>query len=232
MTPSSALAKLELLIVSNDYSTLKMFARAWRDTGAHLDSTPSLACAEDLIVNREIHGIVVDAAVKGAFEFIRRIKESRGQGAPVIVVCAGDPQEEKAALDAGAHFVAQKPASASRVFDLLTLSRQDSPAQRRRYPRHKLIAPITIFSAGSQCRALLSDLSERGMSIRSAQAFTPSATLQFIFDVRSSAAIVGQGRVMWTNDDGYAGISFDSVRCSSSLPFAEWLEKHSVMLDT
>lgn len=230
MASSSALANLELLIVSNDYSTLKMFTSAWRETGSRLDSTPSIACANDLVTNRKIHGIVVDMGVKGAPEFISQLKKSRGQGAPVIVACTSASREEKAALDAGANFVVQRPFSTGRVFDLLTLGRRIPEPQRRGSLRHKLVAPVTIFTDGLQYRALISDLSECGMSIRSLPTFAPNTALQFLFDVHSSAAVVGQGKVIWTNADGYAGISFDSVRCSNSLPFAHWLDKHGVML--
>lgn len=230
MVPSFTVANLELLIVSSDYSTLKTFTRAWRESGTRLDSTPSLACATDVVASRAVHGIVVDAAIKGACEFIRKITESQGKAAPVIVACAGNPWEEREALAAGANFVVQKPFSTSRVFDLLTLSRRIPAPQRRRFLRHKLVTPVTIFSEGLQSRALTADLSERGMSICSAQMFPLDTTCQFAFDMRSSTAVIGQGRIMWTKDDGFAGIRFDSVRCSNSLPFPEWLDRHGVML--
>jgi CheY-like chemotaxis protein len=230
MVPSSVLANLELLIVSSDYSTLKTFTRAWRESGTRLDSTPSLTCARDVMANRQVHGIVIDAALKGAGEFIRKIKESQGQRSPVIVVCAGNPWEEREALAAGANFVVQKPISTSRVFDLLTLSRQLPAPQRRRFLRHRLIAPVTIFRDGRQYRVLTADLSERGMSVRSAQMLDADTTLKFAFNLRSSTTVLGQGRVMWTKNDGYAGIKFESIRCSNSMPFADWLDKHGVML--
>jgi CheY-like chemotaxis protein len=230
MSLLSALTNRELLIVSNDYSTLKTFISAWRETGSKLDSTPSIACARDLARSRKLHGIVIDMGVTGAEEFISQLQAGTGQQVPIILACVGTPNEEKAALAAGANFVVQKPISTGRVFDLLTLGGQVQAPQRRGFLRHRLVEPVTLLSDGLQFRALISDLSQSGMSIRSVQMLEPDAPLQFSFALRSTTAVTGEGRIMWTTGNGRAGIKFDSVRCSNSLPFTEWLDKHAVFL--
>jgi CheY-like chemotaxis protein len=230
MVPSSsALSSLELLIVSNDYSTLKMFVRAWRESGSRIDSAASIACAGDLVRSRKMHGVVVDMRLGGACEFISQTRKSGVQGGPIIVACATTAGEEQAALVAGANFVVQKPISTSKVFDLLTLSGAIEPPQRRFSMRHRLIAPVTIFSDGLQYRALTSDLSQGGMAIRSARVAGAQTCLEFFLEIRSTA-VAGRGRIMWCSDNGYAGIQFDSVRCSNPLPFPEWLDKQAVLL--
>jgi CheY-like chemotaxis protein len=231
MVPSSsALSSLELLIVSNDYSILKMFVRAWRETGSRIDSAASIACAGDLVQSRRMHGIVVDMRLGGACEFISQTRKSGAHGSPIIVACAATPEEERTALAAGANFVVQKPISTSKVFDLLTLSGAIEPPQRRFGVRHRLIVPVTIFSDGLQYRALTSDLSQGGMAIRSARVVGPHTTLEFFLEVRSTA-VAGRGRIMWNSESGYAGIQFDSVRCSNPLPFPEWLGQQAVLLE-
>ena len=229
MSPLSALANLELLIVSNDYFTLKMFISAWRESGRRLDSTPSISCAHDLARNRKLHGIVIDMGLKGAVEFISQLHATR-QDIPIVLAFAGTLFEEKAALAAGANFVLQKPISTDRVFDLLTLGGRVQPPQRRAFLRHRLVEPVTIISDGLQYRALISDLSQSGMSICSVQLLEPDVPLSFSFALRSSLNVAGQGRIMWSNGEGYAGIKFDAVRCSNMLPFPEWLNKHAVLL--
>lgn len=227
---SSALANFELLVVSNDYSTLKTLVGAWRETGNHLESTPSITYAHDFVQKRKTHGIVIDMQMKGALEFVRQLKQSRDNAGPIIVACAGTPQEERAALAAGANFVVQKPISTGRIFDLLTLSGPIQGPQRRRYLRHRLVAPVTIFSSGLHYRALISDLSESGMSIRSTRRFGLRAPVEFNFELRSNAAVAGEGRIVWTDDSGFAGIQFDTVRCAKPVSFPVWLDHHSVLL--
>jgi CheY-like chemotaxis protein len=230
MASSSALANFELLIVSNDYPTLKMFVCAWREAGNRLDSTPSIACANDFVQHRKMHGIVVDMAVKGASEFIGQVRKSRGNGAAIIVACAATAQDERAALAAGANFVVQKPFSTGRIFDLLTLNSPIQAPQRRRYLRHRLVAPVTILSQGLQYRALTSDLGPCGMSIRSVRLLGPNTSLKFSFQLCSTTTVAGRGRIMWADDSGCAGIKFDSVRCADATPFPEWLNRHGVLL--
>lgn len=230
MSPSSAVANLELLVVSNDYPTLKLFISAWRDTGSKLESTPSISCATDFVEHRKLDGIVVDMGVKGAVEFISQLKVARGEASPIILACAGTSQEEKAALTAGANFIVQKPISTGRVFDLLTLSGRVQAPQRRQFVRHRLVEPVTILSGGVQYRALISDLSESGMSIRSVPVLSPDSSLEFCFALRSAAVVGGKGKTVWTNTDGYSGIKFDFVSCSNTVSFPKLLDQHAVLL--
>jgi CheY-like chemotaxis protein len=232
MAPSSALANLDLLIVSNDYSTLKMFVYAWRETGSRLDSTPSITCARDFVQNRKMHGIVIDMQVNGAFGFISQVRKSSGSAAPIIVACTGNPQEESEALAAGANFVVQKPISTGRIFDLLSLNGSIQAPQRRRYLRHPLVAPVTILSGATQLRALTSDLSESGMSIRSVQMLAPDTPLKFAFELPSTTAVTGLGKIMWVNDEGYAGIKFNSVLCSDGAQLGQWLGYCSMVMSS
>src|SRR2546421_4903095 len=77
MTQTSALLNnLELLVVSNDYATLKMLVRACQEFGSRLDSTPSLTSANDFLRRRKIDGIIIDLQVPGALEFIATVRNS------------------------------------------------------------------------------------------------------------------------------------------------------------
>lgn len=225
----SAQASLDLLIVSDDYSTLKMFVSAWRETGSRIDSTASIACARDLVQSRRMHGIVVDIRLQGACDFIRQARKNGGKEGPVIIACAANLEEEQAGLAAGANFIVHKPVSTGKVFDLLTLGASPQAPQRRLSVRRRLIVPVTIFRNGLQCRALSSDLSESGMAIRSARISETDASLDFFLEI-NSIAVAGRGRVMWSGEGGYSGIKFDSVRCSNRLPFSEWLERQDLIV--
>jgi CheY-like chemotaxis protein len=229
MASTSALAGLELLVISDDYSTLKTFVCARRETGRRIDSTASIECARDLLQNRRMHGIVVDMGLSGACEFIQEARNSEGNEAPIFIACAGTPQEERAALSAGANFVVHKPVSTSKVFDLLSLSGTMPTPQRRACARHRLIAPVTIFCGGLQFRALTSDLSQGGMSVRTARLSGTDTLVEFFLEVRSTA-VAGRGRIMWNGENGCAGVKFESVRCSNPAPFPEWLEKQGSLL--
>lgn len=230
MSLPSVLANLELLVVSNDYSTLRRFVSAWRETGSRLDSTPSIICATELVSSRKLHGILIDMGVKGAVELISQLQVLTGQGIPLILACVSTPQEEKAALAAGANFVVHKPISVGRILDLLTLGGHIQAPQRRKFLRHPLVQPVTISSDSLQFRALTSNLSQTGMSIRSVQLLDLNAPVEFCLQLCSTTTVAGRGKVVWVAPEGYAGIKFKSVRCSSDLPFPEWLDKHAVLL--
>jgi PilZ domain len=228
MASSSALAHLTLLVVSNDYSVLKLFAGAWRDAGTRIESTANIPRAMDMVKQRRMQAVVVDMKLHGACDLIRLARIECGKGGPLILACADNIEEERASLNAGAHFAAQRAGSAEKVFDLLTRSGMELP-QRRLSVRYNVVAPVTIFSAGSQYRALISNLSAGGMAIRSARAAGTNGEIDFFFELHATA-VSGRGRVIWHNENGCAGIQFDSIRCSNALLFAAWLNKQGFLL--
>jgi len=231
MTPSSALLNnLELLVVSNDYSTLKMLVGACQEFGSRLDSTPSITSANDFISRRKIDGIIIDVQVRGALEFIEVVRKSNSNRTSVVFACTSTAEEAEMAKNAGANFLAEKPLTLDQIQHLLALAGPILAEERKRYFRHKLVIPITLFYDGVQHRALTSNLSETGMAIRSFRLFEPGFPVEFAFDLPSGPAVKGKGEIMWIDSEGHAGIKFDSLTCTGTPPISEWLGHRCMVL--
>ena len=224
MTQTSALLNnLELLVVSNDYATLKMLVRACQEFGSQLDSTPSLTSANDFLKRRKIDGIIIDLQVPGALEFIGTIRKSNSNRTSILFACTATPEEAELAKKAGANFIAEKPCTLIQIQELLTKAAPTLAEERKRYFRHKLVIPVTLFYDGVQHRALTSNLSETGMAIRSFRLFEPGIPVEFAFDLPSGPGVKGKGEIMWMDTEGHAGIKFDSLDCTGTPHIIEWL---------
>jgi CheY-like chemotaxis protein len=231
MTVSSALLNsLELLAVSDDYPTLKVLVRACHELGSRSDSTPSLTTAAQFVGNRKIDGIIVDMKMRGVCEFIHAVRKSNSNRSALIFACAGTPEEVEMAWAAGANFVAEKPVSQVAVVRLLSTAAPTLVEERKKYFRHKLVVPVSITYDGVEHRALTSNMSETGMSIRSFRVFEPGSPVGFVFELPSGPSVKGTGEVMWVDPEGRAGVKFNNVTSAGSPQFSEWLEHRCMVL--
>src|SRR5436305_13704888 len=220
---SVLLNNLELLVVSNDYSTLKMLVLACQEFGSRLESTPSITSANDYISRRKIDGIIIDVQVRGALEFIEVVRKSHSNRTSLVFACTVNAEEAEMARKAGANFIAEKPLTLNQIQALLNQAAPVLAEERKRYFRHKLVIPITLFYDGGQHRALTSNLSETGMAIRSFRLFELGLPVEFALDLPSGPSVKGKGEIMWIDTEGHAGIKFDSLTCTGTPPLSEWL---------
>jgi len=231
MAPNSVLLNnLELLVVSNDYSTLKMLVLACQEFGSRLDSTPSITSANDFINRRKIDGIIIDVQVRGALEFIEVVRKSHSNRTSVVFACTATTEEAEMAKKAGANFIANKPLTLSQIQNLLAQAASVLSEERKHYFRHKLVIPITLFYDSVQHRALTSNLSETGMAIRSFRLFEPGTSIEFAFELPSGPSVKGKGEIMWIDSEGHAGIKFDSITCTGTPHISEWLGHRCMVL--
>jgi response regulator RpfG family c-di-GMP phosphodiesterase len=231
MTPSSSmLNNLELLVVSSDYSTLKILVRACQDLGSRLESTPSISSADHILQHRKIDGIIIDMETRGSFELVEKVRKSNSNRTSLIFSCVASLDEGEMAKDTGANFVAIKPISFNTITDLLITATPALTDERKRYFRHKLVVPITISFEGNQHRALTSNMSETGMAVRSFRMLPPGTPVEFSFELPAGPCVKGKGEIMWADAEGRAGIKFETVTCSGSPHLMEWLDHRRMVL--
>ena len=227
---SNLLNSLELLAVSDDYSSLKVLVRACQELGSHSDSTPSLTTASHFVRHRKIDGIIIDTTMRGALEFVHNIRKSSSNRSSVIFACVEGANGKDLAFSSGANFVVEKPLTLESVVRLLTTAAPTLLEERKRYFRHKLVIPVSISYDGVEHRALTSNMSETGMAIRSFRVFEPGTPVSFSFDLPSGPTVKGTGEIMWVDPEGRAGIRFENVDSAGNPRLPEWLEHRSIVL--
>jgi putative methionine-R-sulfoxide reductase with GAF domain len=100
---------------------------------------------------------------------------------------------------------------------------------RRRAVRHKMHSPAYVSfddSAGGMVLDLneIIDLSEAGMSIKSATPLVPDRSLNFVLDLSETKTYINtSGHVVWADDDGRAGIQFIGMPEYARRRLKEWL---------
>ena len=224
--PDLPLSHCELLVVSNDYTTLRTFARVCQDLGARIESAPSIAAAGDIVKKRKVDGIVVDMRMTGAFDLIEEIRSGSSNRSAVVLACCESYDESELAVNAGANLLIQKPVDEDNLIRLLQASAPMLDEERRRYFRHSVVVPVTLSRDGMTQNVLSSNMSQTGMAIRSLRAYESGTSVEFDFTLPAGPNVKGRGQIMWIDSQGRIGIKFLFLCCSGDLPLSEWLDRN------
>jgi len=218
---------LEFLAVCNNYVVMKNVTNVVHTFGGHLHCVPSVIAATEHLERRKMDGVILDMVLDGALELIKFIRDGRSNRQSAIFVCVEHRKDTSAVLAAGANFIFYKPLIDATMLQILQAAAPMMEAERRRYFRHEVAALVSLSLAGTEHKAVLSNLSETGMAVRSLQAFPPNAAVDFAFELPSGPVIKGHGEIMWSNKAGSAGIKFNFLSDRGSRELPEWLEAAS-----
>ncbi len=215
--------ELEFLAVCSDYPVLKTVTSAIQKLGGHLHCVPSIATATDYIDRRKMDGIVIDTALDGALNLVQFIRDGRSNRQSCIFACVDQRKDASTVITAGANFVFYKPLVEETLLQILQAAAPMMEAERRRYFRYEIAALVSLSVRGKEHKAVLSNLSETGMAIRSLDTFPANAAVDFSFELPRGPLVKGRGQIMWSNKAGNAGIKFHFLSEAGHNELPQWL---------
>jgi CheY-like chemotaxis protein len=214
---------LEFLLLSRDYKTLTAVSGGLKPLGAALNFVPALDSARNYLERRKIDGVFVDLEVPGALELIYTIRQGSSNRDAVIFACVRSAQEASEMLGAGANAIVHKPLTAETVASHVTAAKDAMARERRRYFRHAVSLPVSLTVAGTEHRAVITNLSEGGMAVRAVKPLEHSSLVDFTFELSPGPTISGRGQVTWVTGEGMLGVAFHYLRGQGTDDFQSWL---------
>jgi CheY-like chemotaxis protein len=222
--------ELQLLLVSNDYSTLKILRSACAQLGAGLACMATTDAACDYVSRRKVDGIFLDLEMPDWAHVVDALRLGTSNHYAVVFACVTNRMAAKAARTLGAHVLLQMPLAVDDVVSSLQASRELMIRERRRYFRHQTYLPVSLIVNGSEQHALITNLSEGGMAVRVMQPLDSSSLVDFSFQLRSGPMITGRGNVAWRGSEGMVGIGFQFVRDEGRDMLLNWLESQERLM--
>jgi ActR/RegA family two-component response regulator len=204
----SSRLSLEFMLVSNDYPTLTAVSASVKQWGAALTFAPNAESARSSIERRKIDAVIVDNELSGALKLVESIRKGASNSRAVIFVCVADSSSTTLALSAGANFVLKKPVTAESVTLHLTSAKSLMMSERRRYFRHPVNLHVLLRDEHGQQHGKITNLSEGGLTVRTAPSLKHSSLVEFAFDLSFGTTLTGKGQVAWANTEGMAGVIF------------------------
>jgi CheY-like chemotaxis protein len=216
---------LDFLVVCDDYPALRAITKAVSESSGKVSCAPSPASAQEYIARRKLDGIIVDLRVAGALELIEAVRKGSSNKFSVVFACVTASSEATLALSAGANFVVHHPFTAEKIGQLFRSAASLMAAEKRRYFRYPLVAPVNLKIDAKDSRATMSNLSEGGMSLWSLELQQLGATVGFSFELPFGGQIQGRGEVTWVNTEGLVGIKFHYLADGAYQHLKNWLDR-------
>jgi hypothetical protein len=212
------------MIVSRDWQEVSVLECILSGLQIDVDVESELERAWIRLKKTKVDAVIVDCDSDGTRSFLRRLRTSLPQSAPVIIASGS---AHNGLRGTGATFVVEKPVSVDQAVHTLSAARNLIMNERLRYYREVLDLSARITrESGKRLKARIVNVSKGGTKLVSAQplSFAEKVRLKFSLpEVRS--AIEAEGKVAWSDDAGNAGIRFLQIEPRTAKRLQLWVEQ-------
>jgi CheY-like chemotaxis protein len=213
----------EFLVVSADYPTLSTVQAGLKEFGATLGCANTIASAQDYLTRRKLDGIILDLDLATSLDLITFTRASTSNRGALIFACARDHFGLSTALGAGANLALRKPLNSEYLLSKLRAAQTLMLQERRRFFRHPVSTTVDLKADLKEQRAIMINLSEGGMAVRSQPPLECGTLADFSFRLATAPAIDGRGQVLWANSEALMGIEFLFFRGASKQHLLNWI---------
>jgi CheY-like chemotaxis protein len=221
---------LRALVVCPDKDSASLLTLVLSELGMAAEHTPSISRGLELLEGQHFDVIVLDyRADQSSEEFLARLRQSPKNRSSMLIVIVDSEFNARPVFGLGANFVLYRPLSAERTRISLRAARGLMRRERRRAPRLPLSSTANVACPGSpELNALMTDLSDGGTSLQTANRIPPACKVYFEFALPGQQQTVRlSGEVAWQDASGRTGIRFLDVPQSSRRLIQTWLQQNN-----
>ncbi len=221
---------LRALVVCPDKDSASLLTLVLSELGMAAEHTPSISRGLELLEGQHFDVIVLDyRADQSSEEFLARLRQSPKNRSSMLIVIVDSEFNARPVFGLGANFVLDRPLSAERTRISLRAARGLMRRERRRAPRLPLSSTANVACPGSpELNALMTDLSDGGTSLQTANRIPPACKVYFEFALPGQQQTVRlSGEVAWQDASGRTGIRFLDVPQSSRRLIQTWLQQNN-----
>ncbi len=218
---------LSALLLSNDAGVLGMTNKIFDDYGFDVNVVTTATAAEELVRRNYFDLAIYDNDVPGAMALARE----KTPGSPRVVFAMVRRDQGLEIRGKRAHFVMQKPFSADLFLKSLRAAYGVIAQDKRAAFRHEVrigTGPVTMVLESGQ-RSLhnvsVFNLSKTGLGIQTREMLPQGATLQISFQLPESGDPINvTGAIMWSRDNGQAGVNITHILPTQQKKLHAWIE--------
>jgi c-di-GMP-binding flagellar brake protein YcgR len=222
---------LQLLVLCSDDKIVRVLRRVLSDLEIDVEICIDADSAVRKLTRRRFEAVVVDCNDEDTAATVLKSVRSAPCNKRSIAVAMIDGQNAvRSAFALGAHFVLYKPISAERARTSFRAARALMKCERRRNTRVAIQIPVTFGTENGarQRKALTSDISQGGMSLRLARRAEDSGPIRIKFTLPGTENnIECAAEVAWEGSGPQAGIRFVNLSPEKRDQLKSWLARHS-----
>src|SRR6202140_2271572 len=221
---------LRALVVSPDQESAALLMLILSELGIAAEHALSLQNGLDRLDAQRFEAIILDHhSDRSSDEFLRRFSQSSKNRACMFIAVVDSDFNARPVFGLGANFVLYRPLSSERTRISLRAARSLLRRERRHAPRASVTSTANVAYAGApELNADLSDLSDGGPLIHTANRLPPEGKVYFEFELPGQEQLVRlSGEVAWQDARGRTGIRFVDVPQSSRRLMQIWLQQNN-----
>jgi PilZ domain len=181
--------------------------------------------ALDRLSKSKVDALIVDCDLNGSSQLLRELQSAERPARAVPLVLMGSIGCSRSLDESGALFAFEKPISVEQAVRTLSAARNVIFDGRLRYHRTGLEVPVSVRSKGRKPKnAVLVNLSQGGMQIRTDSAVNSTDALQIAFELPGGKLRVkAQAEIVWHDQFGNVGVRFKKVAQPQQRMLRLWL---------
>jgi DNA-binding response OmpR family regulator len=146
----------------------------------------------------------------------------------VVIAVASGTAAKTIASRLGASFMLERPLDPGRLRELVTSAYGRMLRDSQVYFRLAVQLQVSVRrSDGNLLHCTTLNVSQTGMAVKTPAVFTIGETIQLAFAIPNTDIFVSaEGKVIWDDKHGKAGISFECASSSADEAFHDWLHDH------
>jgi CheY-like chemotaxis protein len=221
---------LRALVVCPDKDSAALITLILSELGMAAEHTTSISCGMALLDSQHFDAIVLDyRADQGSEQFFTRLRQSAKNRASMLIAVVEGEFNARPVFGLGANFILYRPLSSERTRISLRAARNLMRRERRRAPRAAVTSTAKVAYPGApELNAVLTDLSDGGTLIQTANRLPPACKVYFEFALPGQQQLVRlSGEVAWQHASGRTGIRFLDVPQSSRRLMQTWLQQNN-----
>ena len=221
---------LHALVVCPDQDSANLLTLILSESGMVAEHTPSVSHGVELLDRQRFDVIILDyRADQSSEEFLTRLRRSAKNRASMLIAIVDGEFNARPVFGLGANFVLYRPLSPERTRISLRAARGLMRRERRRSPRTPVSSTANIAYPGApELNALLTDLSDGGTALQTANRIPPACKVYFEFALPGQKQVVRlSGEVAWQDASGRTGIRFLDVPQSSRRLMQTWMQQNN-----
>ncbi len=221
---------LTALICSEDVRVVRILGLLLSELSIQAEHVPDPEKALESLRRRKFDGIFAESEDPAGAEILRSVKRSKHNKRSIVFALSNISLGTGAAFDLGAHLVIQRPIMIERVKRTLKAAHGLMMREQRLHFRHPASSQVTLrTSHGSSFAAKFKDLSQGGALLDVGTVLNKDQQLHLRFTLPETDVVVEvQGRVLWSDWTGQAGIRFESVSEDADARLMQWVIDRSV----
>jgi hypothetical protein len=221
--------KLNALMLCRNQQSLAVLKRELEELRIVSRVCESAAETMEALAKNRQSALVLDFDVPGALQVASVARTLVAEHKPVIFAMIGTMTPVGGAIQAGVNFVLYKPLNAGQVAHSLRAGQGFMRPDRRCGARHKAEGLVYLQFGVGAMPALVLDVSEQGLALQAPEPLPPVERVPLRFALPGTGHVVeATGEVIWSDNDGRAGVFFSRLNTASRKNLKNWLAKRGV----